>query len=133
MFRKIQNLMESHAETSEQHIDDRLKTHYYKANKKVVMNALKEMLDEDTNYRELGFSDERGEVTFEIRQPKYSFVVVSVVSLAGNNTAVDITVSTESVLPFQFGNNQRVIMNIYEDLKQRLPFIGVSMAESLQE
>jgi acetyl-CoA carboxylase carboxyltransferase component len=131
MFRKLQNLMENHAETSEQHVDERLKTHYFKANKNEVLRVLKHILDEDTNFRELGFSEERGEVTFEVRQPKTAFVVVTVITVKANKTAVDMTVSTESSLPFNFGNNHRLITSIYEDLKRRLPFIGTSMAEKL--
>ncbi|MDM5315609.1 cytosolic protein [Fictibacillus sp. b24] len=131
MFRKLQNLMESHAETSEQHVDERLKTHYFKANKHEVMRVIKQILDEDTNFQELGFSEERGEVTFEVRQPKNAFVVVSVVTVKPNRTAVDLNVSTESALPFNFGNNQRLITSIYEMLKQKLTFIGTSMAEKL--
>lgn len=131
MFRKLQNLMENHAETSEQHVDERLKTHYFKANKNEVLRVLKHILDEDTNFRELGISEERGEVTFEVRQPKNAFVVVTVITVKGNKTAVDMNVSTESALPFNFGNNQRLITSIYEDLKRRLPFIGTSMAEKL--
>jgi hypothetical protein len=131
MFRKLQNLMENHAETSEQHVDERLRTHYFKVNKSEVMNVLKQILDEDTNFTELGLSVERGEVTFEVRQPKNAFVVVSVVTVRPNHTAVDLNVSTESVLPFNFGYNQRLVTSIYENLKQRLPLIGTSMAEKL--
>ncbi|ANX13165.1 hypothetical protein ABE41_014245 [Fictibacillus arsenicus] len=131
MFRKFQNLMENHAETSELHVDERLRTHYFKANKAEVMNVIKQILDEDTNFTELGFSEERGEATFEVRQPKNAFVVVSVVTVRHNHTAVDLNVSTESALPFNFGNNQRLITSIYEILKQRLPFLGTSMAENL--
>ncbi|MCM3730986.1 cytosolic protein [Fictibacillus nanhaiensis] len=131
MFRKLQNLMENHAETSEQHLDERLRTHYFKVNKAEVMKAIKQILDEDTNFRELGFSEERGEATFEVRQPKNAFIVITAVTVRPNHTAVDLNVSTESALPFNFGNNQRLISSIYEILKQRLPFIGTSMAEKL--
>jgi hypothetical protein len=131
MFRKLQNLMENHAETSEQHLDERLRTHYFKVNKADVMKVIKQILDEDTNFRELGFSEERGEATFEVRQPKNAFIVITAVTVRPNHTAVDLNVSTESALPFNFGNNQRLISSIYEILKQRLPFIGTSMAEKL--
>ncbi|MBY6035226.1 cytosolic protein [Fictibacillus nanhaiensis] len=131
MFRKLQNLMENHAETSELHVDERLRTHYFKVNKAEVLNVIKNILDEDTNFRELGFSEERGEVTFEVRQPKNAFVVMSVVTVKAYNTAVDINVTTESALPFNFGNNQRLISSLYEDLKQRLPYLGTSLAEKL--
>jgi acetyl-CoA carboxylase carboxyltransferase component len=131
MFRKLQNLMENHAETSEQHVDERLRTHYFKANKPEVMKVIKQILDEDMNFHELGFSEERGEVTFEVRQPKSAFVVISVVTVKANRTAVDLNVSTESALPFNFGNNQRLIVNIYEILKEKLTFVGTSMAEKL--
>lgn len=123
--------MENHAETSEQHLDERLRTHYFKVNKAEVMKAIKQILDEDTNFRELGFSEERGEATFEVRQPKNAFIVITAVTVRPNHTAVDLNVSTESALPFNFGNNQRLISSIYEILKQRLPFIGTSMAEKL--
>lgn len=131
MFRKLQNLMENHAETSEQHLDERLRTHYFKANKAEVMKVIKQILDEDTNFRELGFSEERGEATLEVRQPKTAFIVITAVTVRPNHTAVDLNVSTETALPFNFGNNQRLISSIYETLKQRLPFIGTSMAEKL--
>jgi hypothetical protein len=131
MFRKLQNLMENHTETSEQHLDERLRTHYFKVNKAEVMKVIKQILDEDTNFRELGFSEERGEATFEVRQPKNAFIVITAVTVRPNHTAVDLNVSTESALPFNFGNNQRLISSIYEILKQRLPFIGTSMAEKL--
>jgi hypothetical protein len=123
--------MENHAETSEQHLDERLRTHYFKANKAEVMKVIKQILDEDTNFRELGFSEERGEATFEVRQPKTAFIVITAVTVRPNHTAVDLNVSTETALPFNFGNNQRLISSIYETLKQRLPFIGTSMAEKL--
>jgi hypothetical protein len=123
--------MENHAETSETHVDESLRTHYFKSNKTEVLRAIKTILDEDTNFQELGFSKERGEVTFEAVKPKQTFVVISVITVQANRTAVDLTVSSENTLSFHFGNNKRLIVNIYEDLKKRLPFAGTSMAEKL--
>ncbi|MCM3717901.1 cytosolic protein [Fictibacillus phosphorivorans] len=131
MFRKLQNLLGNHAETSERHVDERLQTHYFKASKTKVMNELKQILEEETNFKELAFSEERGEVTFEVKKPKNAFVVVSIVTVRHNHTAVDLNVSTESALPLNFGYNQRLVTSIYERLKQRLPFLGTAMAENL--
>jgi hypothetical protein len=128
MFRKLKNLLENYAETSEHHVDERLRTHYFKANRAEVMKMIREMLDENDHFKELGFSEERGEVTFEVKQ---TFVVISVVTVRANRTAVDLNVSTESVLPLQFGSNQKLIVSIYDNLKRRLTFLGTSLAEKL--
>ncbi|GGB48538.1 cytosolic protein [Fictibacillus barbaricus] len=128
MFRKLKNLMENHAETSEHHVDERLRTHYFKANRAEVMKVIRQMLDENDHFKGLGFSEERGEVTFEVKQ---TFVVISVVTVRVNRTAVDLNVSTESVLPLHFGSNQKLIVSIYDNLKRRLTFLGTSLAEKL--
>jgi hypothetical protein len=127
MFKKLQNLMDSHAETSETHVDESLRTHYFKANKKEVLREIKKIIENDSNFRELGFSEDRGEVTFEAQEPKNAFVVMSVITVQPYRTAVDITASTESA--FSFGKNKRLIIKIYNDLKNQLPLSGTSMAE----
>ncbi|WNB93180.1 cytosolic protein [Bacillus sp. NEB1478] len=131
MFKKLQNLMDSHAETSETHVDESLRTHYFKTNKTAVLREIKKILENDSNFRELGYSEDRGEVTFEAMEPKNAFVVISVITVRANRTAVDITASTETSFPFNFGKNKRLIIKIYNELKNQLPFAGTSMAEKL--
>ena len=131
MFRKLQNLLQNHAETSELHVDESLKTHYFKTNKTEVLKALQSIIEKEESFREIECSYERGEVTFEVSHPKHAFAVISVITVQAYKTAVDLTVSSESVLPVNFGHNKRIIRKVYEELKNILPFLGTSLAEKL--
>ncbi|MFC0187914.1 hypothetical protein ACFFJY_06405 [Fictibacillus aquaticus] len=132
MFSKLQSLMNSQAETSEDHSNPLLRTHYFKGSKEAIIAYLAEIVKEDKNYRALGDSAERGEITFDILYPKKAFAVITAVTFQGRHTAVDINVTAESALPFQYAHCERMAVTIYQLLKEKFELIGTGLAENYQ-
>ncbi|MFC7371351.1 hypothetical protein ACFQPF_06665 [Fictibacillus iocasae] len=130
MFRKLQSLMNSQAETDENHANVDLRTHYFKATKEEIIAYMAGVIEEDKNYMALGESAERGEITFDILHPKKAFAVLTAITFQGRHTAVDINITSESGMPFQNAYCERMIMTLYDVLKRKFPLIGTGLAEN---
>ncbi|WP_062233909.1 hypothetical protein [Fictibacillus sp. FJAT-27399] len=130
MLRQLQNILKNHSETSENHQDPLLQTHYFKANRTKVMDAIEELVRQQSHYKLLESSKERGELSFEVTAPRKAFAVITATSLRPFKTAVDINVTSESPLPIDFGYSRKVILAINEGLKGKLEFIGTSLLEN---
>lgn len=130
MLKRLQNILKNNSETSENHSDPSLQTPYFKANRTAVMNAIESLVEQKNNYKLLGASKERGELSFEVTSPKKAFVVITATTLRPFKTAVDINVTTESALPVDFGYSRKVIITFNSELKGKLEFIGTSLLEN---
>lgn len=120
VMRSIQSFFTTNTETSDEHWDERLKSRYYKSNSKKTLQAVVEVLNGFDGISITSVSDDRGEISASIRQPRKGFVVATVVSVRPFETAVDFNVLTETILPSDFGNSKRVVYNLYEKLDQKL-------------
>ncbi|OUM84002.1 cytosolic protein [Parageobacillus thermoglucosidasius] len=125
VWKKWKYALTNHCETRENHEDEALRSHYYKATNATVIKAVKELFTSSPNYELLSVSEERGEFSATTRQGKKVFIVATVISVRPLEAAVDFSVTTETTfLPFDFGRSRNVIIDLYRQLDQRLPYIG---------
>ncbi|TLS39153.1 cytosolic protein [Pseudalkalibacillus caeni] len=127
----IKSLLTNRAETSENHPEEKLKTHYFKVPKDRAMKQCAETLLKNGNCELLSESPERGEMVFKLTKPKKALIVVTVISVQAFRTAIDFSVSTETPLPVDFGFSRKFITNTYDELKKQLPYIGTGIAEQI--
>jgi hypothetical protein len=105
-------------ETRDQHWDPALKTNYYKIKKEEGFNFLKEVVNHSPEYKLNAISEEHGEMSFHTKKGKKTFIVATVIMVRPFRTAIDFAVTSEGVLPFDFGHSRRVIIHLYERLNK---------------
>ncbi|MEC1262826.1 cytosolic protein [Bacillus swezeyi] len=120
IFQKIQGFISTHAETSDRHPLDELKSRYYKATAKQALEAVLEVLEGFDGCTVISVSEERGEISAEIKKTRKAFLVATVVSIGPFDTAVDFNVSTETFLPTDFGCSRSMVSTVYRELDRKL-------------
>ncbi|MDY0396954.1 cytosolic protein [Virgibacillus halophilus] len=113
----------NHAETSEHHYNASLQSRYFKTNKTNALAALEEMLHKSGEFSIHAISEEHGEISAHKRKGKKAFMVITVVMVRPYRTAIDFSVTTESILPFDFGYSSKLIQRLYNQLEQELPLV----------
>ncbi|WP_404453486.1 cytosolic protein [Virgibacillus necropolis] len=116
----IKKYFSNHSETSDNHLDTSLQTHYYKTTKDKALAKLEELYTKSQNYSIHSISKEHGEISLYYKK---TFIIATIISVRPFNTAIDFSVTTESALPFDFGNSTRVIEQLYKQLNNELPYI----------
>lgn len=97
-------------ETSDQQKDSSLNTHYYKATFNQMFNSVEELFRQDADCRIVTVSKDHGEIAVEINKPIPCFLIVTVVTVRGMETAVDFNISSEKFSP----------IGLYPILRKRL-------------
>jgi hypothetical protein len=97
-------------ETSDHQKDSSLNTHYYKATFNQVFTSVEELFRQDADCRIVTVSKDHGEIAVEINKPIPCFLIVTVVSVRGMETAVDFNISSEKFSP----------IGLYPILRKRL-------------
>ncbi|MFZ3576332.1 cytosolic protein [Virgibacillus sp. DJP39] len=110
----------NHAETRDKHWDASLQTHYYKTTKDKALLKLEELYTNKQNYSIQAISKEHGEISMYYKK---TFIIITVISVRPYNTAIDFSVTTETILPFDFGNSTRRIEQLYQQINKELPYI----------
>ncbi|MCD5323818.1 MULTISPECIES: cytosolic protein [Pontibacillus] len=121
----------NHAETSEEHWNEMIRTHYFKTTKDKAFPLLEDYYRNSNKYKVMSSSKEHGEMSLQTVKGKKAFIVVSVVMVQPLRTAVDFSVTTESTLPFDFGYSHKLIREQQEEMKKLLPFLETSMAHKM--
>lgn len=116
----IAKYLSNHAETKDNHPDTTLQTHYYKTTKEKAFAKLEELYTKSQNYSVHSISKEHGEISLNYKK---TFIIATVISVRPYNTAIDFSVTTETVLPFDFGNSARIIQQLYKQFNNELPYI----------
>jgi hypothetical protein len=125
VWNKLKYALTNHCETRENHEDEQLRSRYYKTTNTNAIKVVKELIESSPDYELLSVSEERGEFSVATRRGKKAFIVITVISVRPFETAIDFSVTTDTkVLPFDFGWSRRVILDLYNKLNQRLPYIG---------
>ncbi|MBU9714175.1 DUF1499 domain-containing protein [Evansella tamaricis] len=127
----IQKIFGKQMETKEDHVDEKLRTHYYKSTKDKVMKEIESMLNQKQGYTVKSISEDHGEIIVNINKGKRAFMVITVIMVKPFRTAVDISVSTESLLFTDFGYSRKTIYYLYEEMNKRMTFVGTSLGEKL--
>ena len=85
---------QSECETSDQHDDLDLRSHYYKSMQQGTFNTVAELFS-SPNYEILSQSKDRGEITVRKKGTPQLFIVATVISVRPLETAVDFKISTD--------------------------------------
>jgi hypothetical protein len=97
-------------ETSDDQKDSSLSTHYYKATFNQVFQSVEELFRQDADCRIVTVSKDHGEIAVEVNKPISCFLIVTVISVRGMETAVDFNISSEKFSP----------IGLYPILRKRL-------------
>ncbi|WP_373893030.1 cytosolic protein [Virgibacillus natechei] len=120
----VNKYFNNHAETNENHEDTALQTHYYKTTKDKGMSMLENFFTNSDIYKVNSISKEHGEISVLIKKGRKAFIVATVIMVRPYHTAIDFSVTTESVLPFDFGYSTKVIHHLYKSINNDLPLIA---------
>lgn len=120
---KINKYFTNHAETRENHEDASLQTHYYKTTKEKGINMLENYFAHSQVYEINATSKEHGEISVFVKKGKKVFIVATVIMVRPYHTAIDFSVTTESIFPFDFGYSTKVIQQLYNKVNQELQLI----------
>ncbi|WP_010099116.1 hypothetical protein [Ornithinibacillus scapharcae] len=121
--KKLSRFFYNHAETAEKHWDQELNTHYYKTTKDKGLSKLEEIIKGSKNFRLNSISEERGEISFQVIKGRKAFVIATVIMVRPYQTAIDFTVTSEGILPFDFGYSAKLIKQLYEKINKELTLI----------
>ncbi|OZU89754.1 cytosolic protein [Virgibacillus indicus] len=113
----------NHSESREEHWDQSLQTHYYKTTKEKGMQMLENLFNSSQSYEINSISKEHGEISVIVKKGRKAFIVATVIMVRPYQTAIDFSVTTESVLPFDFGYSFKLIQKLYEQTDKELPII----------
>lgn len=97
-------------ETTDDQKDSSLSTHYYKATFNQVFQSVEELFRQDADCRIVTVSKDHGEIAVEVNKPIPCFLIVTVISVRGMETAVDFNISSEKFSP----------IGLYPILRKRL-------------
>ena len=120
---KLKGLISNHNETSDNHKDELLRSHYYKTSQSKAIEAIREIVGQMDGYQIGTIQEDRGEISVK---GKKAFMVITVITVRPFEISIDFSVTSESVLPMDFGYSRKVILNMYEKLDKVLPFIGTA-------
>lgn len=127
ILRKMKTFLSKDQETSENHYDEALKSHYYKTTSKKAIEAVENAFARQSGVSVTSVSEERGEITVVFEKPKKALMTVTIVSVRPYETAIDFNVSTDTKLASDFGFSRKLIIESYEKLNKALPFIGTGL------
>lgn len=120
---KIKRFFNNHSETSDSHIDESLKTRYYKASKNTVIQAVEDYFNSSTDFSIHARSDQHGEIGATSKRGKKVLIIATVVMVRPYHTALDFSVTTETPVHIDFGHSNKIIKRIYQHVNEQLPEI----------
>ncbi|PYZ97245.1 DUF1499 domain-containing protein [Alteribacter lacisalsi] len=127
----VRKYISSSTETREDHSDENLQTHYYKSSKDKVLKEVEAMIGQRQGLTVQSVSTERGEIIIRSDSGKSVFMVVTVIMVRPYRTAVDFSVTTDTVMPTDFGYSRKLVYEMYKSLNGRLTFVGTGLGEDL--
>lgn len=95
------------------------------------MDHIAGLLKENNRFELLNISTERGEISANIKRPKKGLLVLTVVSVRPFRTAVDISVSFDTLIGIDFGQSEKLILSLYKELDQHFEYVGSGLADKL--
>lgn len=130
-LKSLQLIFTNHSETSDNHVQEQLRSHYYKTNVKKAMQAVKEIVDKMAGFEISSFSEERGEISINVKKGRKAFIVVTVIPVRPFETAIDFSATTETLfIPVDFGYSRKMIIQLYSQLDKKLTFIGAGSGKN---
>lgn len=124
-MQKLKTFFSTHTETRENHMDEELRSRYYKVTNKNAIKALQEMFQNMNGFTVKSISEEHGEIAVHVNKGKKAFMVVTVISVRPFETAIDFSVTTDTaILPLDFGFSRKIILQTYQEINKSLTFVG---------
>lgn len=120
----VSRYFSNHSETSEQHNDSQLVTHYYKAKHDEMFRSVEDLFQSPSEV--VAVSKERGEITIKYKGKRKAFVVATVIMVRPFRTAVDFSVTTDSGGPVDFGFSRNLIIEFYKKLDSKFETVDPS-------
>lgn len=120
---KLRKFFGNRAETREEHVDKTLQTRYYKTTKDRALDALENVFKNSQTYELNSISKDHGEISLLKKKGRKAFIVVTVIMVKPFQTAVDFSVSSESILPFDFGYSTKLVQELYTLVNKDLTLI----------
>ncbi|MYL50328.1 cytosolic protein [Halobacillus litoralis] len=120
----ISRYFSKHSETSEEHKDSALITHYYKAKHDDLFRAVEGLFPSPSEI--VASSKERGELTVKYKGNRRAFIVVTIIMVRPFRTAVDFSVTTDSGGPVDFGYSRNLIVQFYQKLDSQFTTVDPS-------
>lgn len=120
---KLKKFFGNRAETREDHVDKTLQTRYYKTTKDRALDALENMFKNSQTYEVNSISKDHGEISLLKPKGRKAFIVVTVIMVKPFQTAIDFSVSSESIIPFDFGYSTKLIQELYTLVNKDLTLI----------
>lgn len=124
VVKSIINRYQKQCETSDNHPDNLLQSHYYKAGFDKVFGAVESWAQGRNDFEVRSISKEHGEIGVKLKKPS-SLLVITVISPRPFQTAVDFMISTDkSSIAGMFPTLKRLVQSYYQEIDQLLPYIG---------
>ncbi|GAA0333359.1 hypothetical protein GCM10008967_25130 [Bacillus carboniphilus] len=118
------NRYQKQVETRDNHPDEYLQSHYYKAGTDKVFQTVEAWANSRKDFTVTSVSKEHGEIGVKLAKPD-SLLVITIISPRPFQTAVDFMISTDkSSIGGMFPALKRLIVQYYEELDKQLPYIG---------
>lgn len=131
LWENVKSFFSTNSETKENHVNETLRTHYYKSTKEKVMKEIEAMLNQKTGFTVASVNEDHGEIIVHVKKGKKAFVVITVIMVKPFRTAVDVSVSTDTFLFTDFGSSRKMIIELYEEMNKRMEFVGTGLGEKL--
>jgi|SRR5690625_3706307 len=119
----VLRIFTNHAETRDNHEDEKLQTRYYKTTKDRGLKFLEEFFLKSDRYKLNAISKDHGELSVISTKGKKVFIVATVIMVSPFNTAIDFSVTTESIIPMDFGYSNRLITKLYDEIGKELQLV----------
>ncbi|WP_163539712.1 cytosolic protein [Gracilibacillus sp. YIM 98692] len=116
----------NHSETRDKHWDPALRTHYFKTTKDKAFDKLQPLFQNSKECDIVAVSKEHGEISLNYKAGRKVFVIMTIIMVKPYRTAIDISATTESAIPFDFGYSHKLIPKLYDKIKKELDYIGTT-------
>ncbi|PLT32317.1 cytosolic protein [Bacillus sp. V5-8f] len=112
-------------ETKENHVDEQLRTHYYKAKAEQALNVIEELYSDKKRFTIKSVSRDRGEIFVESNSSPKLSIVATCISVKPFEIAVDFTVSTDNLsLTGIYSQLRQQVTRAYDTLNQSFTYTG---------
>ncbi|WEG13912.1 hypothetical protein PU629_05975 [Pullulanibacillus sp. KACC 23026] len=116
MMSFFSRLFETHIETRDNHSDQRLKTHYYKATKNKILETCREWINKEHALTLMADSADRGEIAAKVHGKRKGLLVLTVISASPMKTSVDVSFTVDRGLNAGYG--QTLCSSLYQHLSR---------------
>ncbi|WP_416151466.1 DUF1499 domain-containing protein [Salipaludibacillus sp. HK11] len=127
----LKKIFSTSTESSENHYEEQLQTHYYKVMKDKALQEVEAMLKNRQGYKVVSISEAHGEIIVNVKKGKKAFLVATVIMIRPLRTAVDFSVSTDTIFFSDFGHSKKIVEGLYKELDSRLQFVGTGLGNEL--